>query len=153
MRGSLWIFILVYGLTAQTGPQTGPQTGKESVFGDVEKMLKDAQEQGAELLAPSFYSKATASFKEANEMYIKNKSTRDIKIKLDDAQKNCSRAIEVTKLGKITLKDIIQSREDALRAEARVYADEIYMQGEKLFSEAYPRSRERGPGRCQGNSQ
>jgi len=69
-------------------------------------------------------------------MYVKNKSTRDIKSKLDEAQKNCSRALEVIKLGKITLKDVIQAREDALRAEARVYADEIYMKGEKQFQAA-----------------
>jgi OOP family OmpA-OmpF porin len=132
LYGSLCILIFAYALAAQTGPQTG----KESVFGDVEKMLQDAKDQGAELLAPTFYSKATASFKEANELYVKNKSTRDIKTRLDDAQKNCSKALEVTKLGKISLKSTIKAREDALSAEARVYADEIYMQGEKQFSEA-----------------
>jgi outer membrane protein OmpA-like peptidoglycan-associated protein len=124
----VWMFMLICGLSAQTG--------KDSVFGDVEKMLMEAKEQGAELLAPTIFAEAMTSFNEANEMYIKNKSTRDIKTRLDEAQRNCSRAMDVIKRGKIALKTVIQSRENALSAEARVYADDIYMQGEKQFSQA-----------------
>lgn len=109
------------------------QTGKDNIFGDVEKMLLEAKEQGAELLAPTFYTKATESFQEANELYLKNKSTRDIKSRLDEAQKNCNRSLEVVKLAKITLKEVIQAREDALSAEANTYAEEIFMKGEKEF--------------------
>jgi OOP family OmpA-OmpF porin len=122
------LFILTCGLHAQTG--------KESIFADVEKMLLDAKDQGAELLAPTYFNKAMDSFKEANDMYVKNKSTRDIKAKLDEAQKNCSRSLEVVKLGKITLKDAMQAREDALSADAKLYADELFMQGEKQFKSA-----------------
>jgi len=112
------------------------QTAKESIFGDVEKMLNEAKEQGADYLSPTFYNKAVQNFKDANEYWAKNESSRDIREKLTEAQRNCSRALEVVKVAKISLKEPIKAREDALKVEANVYAKEIFDNAEEKFADA-----------------
>ena len=112
------------------------QTAKDSIFGDVEKMLQNAKEQGAEYLSPNFYKKAVDSFNKANEYYSKNESTRDIREKLTEAQRNCARALEVVKLAVITLKEPIKAREDALKVEANIHAKEKFNEAGERFYEA-----------------
>jgi outer membrane protein OmpA-like peptidoglycan-associated protein len=124
----LSLFILV--------PFSSAQTAKDSIFGDVQKMIDEAREQGAELLAPESFKNAVASFKEANDYYINNESTRDIRQKLTEAQKFCSRAMEAVNLGKITLKDAMKARYDALKSEADNYAPELFKEGEEKFNDA-----------------
>jgi outer membrane protein OmpA-like peptidoglycan-associated protein len=112
------------------------QTAKDSIFGDVQKMIDEAREQGAEYLAPESFNKAIESFNQANEYYKNNESTRDVREKLTEAQQYCNRALEVTKLGKITLKEATQARYDAMKAEADKFAGELFREGEELFHEA-----------------
>jgi len=112
------------------------QTAKDSIFGDVEKMIEEAREQGAELLAPESFKMAVESFNEANEYYRNNESTRDIREKLTEAQQHCNRAMEVVDLGKISLKDATQSHYDAMKAKADSYAPELFKEGQELFRDA-----------------
>ncbi len=117
--------------------QTGlGQNAKESLFGDVEKLLNEAKEKNAELLSPEFYKQAQMAFNEANQYYMKNQSTRDIREKLVEAQKYCQRALQAVKLANITLKEPIAAREDALKVEANIYADQLFMEAEEKFAEA-----------------
>jgi len=112
------------------------QTAKDNIFGDVEKLIEEARAQGAEFLAPESFRKAVESFNEANDYYKNNESTRDIREKLTEAQQHCNRAIEVVKLGKISLKDATQARYDATKAKADQYAPEIFKEGQELFKDA-----------------
>lgn len=112
------------------------QTAKESIFGDVEKLLNEAKEKRADILSPEFYTRAMDSFNKANEYYLNNESTRDVREKLTEAQTYCQRALEVVKLGTITLKEPFQAREDALSVEANVYAEELFKEAEEKFDEA-----------------
>jgi OOP family OmpA-OmpF porin len=128
---SLTIFalLLIMGISSA-------QTGKESIFGDVEKLLNEAKEKRADLYSPDFFKQAMESFNKANEYYINNESTRDIREKLTEAQRYCQRALEVVKLGTITLKEPVTAREDALSVEANVYAEELFKEAEEKFAEA-----------------
>jgi len=112
------------------------QTAKDNIFADVQKMIDEARDQGAEYLAPESFQKAVESFNQANEYYKNNESTRDIREKLTEAQGYCNRAMEVIKLGKITLKDATQARYDAMKAEADKYAPELFKEGGENFYEA-----------------
>jgi OOP family OmpA-OmpF porin len=112
------------------------QTAKESIFGDVEKLINEAKENDAELLSPEFFSKALENFRRANEMYVNNKSTRDIREALTEAQRYCNRALQAVKLAKISLKEPIEARQDALRVEANTYAKEIFEEAERKFADA-----------------
>ncbi len=117
--------------------QTGSgQTAKESLFADVEKMLIEAKEKNADLLSPEYFQLATTAFNEANQYYMKNQSTRDIREKLAEAQKYCQRALQAVKLANITLKEPIQARADAINVEANIYAEQLFMEAEEKFSEA-----------------
>ena len=112
------------------------QSAKESMFGDIEKLLEEAKAKGAELLAPSLYSKAVENFNKANDDYIKNASTRDIREKLTKARDYCNQAIEAVNLAKISLKDPIEARDAAVSVEASEYAKEQFKEAEELFKEA-----------------
>jgi OmpA-OmpF porin, OOP family len=112
------------------------QNAKESIFGDVEKLLNEAREKQADLLSPDYFTQATESFNQANEYYRNNESTRDVREKLTEAQKYCQRALEVVKLGTITLKEPMQARLDAMSVEANEFAPELFQEAETKFFEA-----------------
>lgn len=112
------------------------QTAKDNIFGDVEKKINEAREQGAALLSPEFFSKAEESFRTANEYYTNNESTRDVREKLAEAQDYCNRAFEVINLAKITLKDPVKARQDAVQVEANKYAAELFKEAEDLLYDA-----------------
>lgn len=112
------------------------QSGKESIFGDVQKQIEEAKDAHAEILSPEFYSKAVQYFKTAEEYYTDNKSTRDIREKLTEASRYCSRALEAVKVGKLTLKDVIRARYDAIKVGADTYAPEFYNEAAELFRDA-----------------
>jgi len=109
------------------------QDAKDSIFGDVQKKIDDARDQGAELLSPEFYKNAVESFQEANQLYLNNESTRDVREKLTEADRNCTRAMEVVNLAKITLKEAMIAREDALKVQADQLAAELYEEGKNKF--------------------
>jgi outer membrane protein OmpA-like peptidoglycan-associated protein len=112
------------------------QDAKESIFGDVQKKIDEAREQGAELLSPEFYKQAVENFQEANKLYLNNESTRDVREKLTEADRNCTRAMEVVNLAKITLKEPMIARVDALNVQADQLAAELFKEGEKKLFEA-----------------
>ena len=112
------------------------QTAKESIFGDVEKLITEAREKQADLLSPEYFTKAMDSFNKANEYYLNNESTRDVREKLTEAQRYCQRALEVVKLGAITLKEPLLAREDALSVEANAHAPELFNEAEEKFYDA-----------------
>jgi outer membrane protein OmpA-like peptidoglycan-associated protein len=126
---SIFMLLLIAGLSTA-------QTGKESIFGDVEKLITEAREKQADLLSPEYFTKAMDSFNKANEYYINNESTRDVREKLTEAQRYCQRALEVVKLGAITLKEPFLAREDALTVEANVYSPELFNEAEEKFFDA-----------------
>ena len=126
---SIFMLLLIVGLSTA-------QTGKESIFGDVEKLITEAREKQADLLSPEYFTKAMDSFNKANEYYINNESTRDVREKLTEAQRYCQRALEVIKLGVITLKEPLLAREDALSVEANAHAPELFNEAEEKFFDA-----------------
>jgi outer membrane protein OmpA-like peptidoglycan-associated protein len=109
------------------------QDAKDSIFGDVQKKIDDAREQGAELLSPEFYKNAVESFQEANQLYLNNESTRDVREKLTEADRYCTRALEVVNLAKITLKEPMKARQDALNVQADQLATELFNEGVNKF--------------------
>jgi outer membrane protein OmpA-like peptidoglycan-associated protein len=112
------------------------QDAKDSIFGDVQKKIDQAREEGAELLSPEFYNKAVENFQEANQLYLNNESTRDVREKLTEADRYCTRALEVVNLAKITLKEPMIARGDALNVQADQLAAELFSEGERTFFEA-----------------
>jgi outer membrane protein OmpA-like peptidoglycan-associated protein len=112
------------------------QEAKDSIFGDVQKKIDDARDQNAELLSPEFYKNAVESFQEANQLYLNNESTRDVREKLTEADRNCARAMEVVNLAKITLKEPMIAREDAVNVQADQLAAELFNEGVTKFYEA-----------------
>jgi len=112
------------------------QDAKDSIFGDVQKKIDEAREQGAELLSPEFYKNAVESFKEANQLYLDNESTRDVREKLTEADRNCARAMEVVNLAKITLKEAMIARVDAQNVQAEQLATELFNEGVTKFYDA-----------------
>jgi OOP family OmpA-OmpF porin len=112
------------------------QDAKDSIFGDVQKKIDEAREQGAELLSPEFYQKAVESFQEANQLYLNNESTRDVREKLTEADQYCTRAMEAVNLAKITLKEPMTARQDAVNVQAEQLAPELFNEGVNKFYEA-----------------
>ncbi len=112
------------------------QTSKESMFTDVKSQLDEARSAYADILSPEYFEQALENYRKAEEYYTDNKSTRDIREKLTQASTFCSRALDVVKVAKLTLKDAIRARYDALKVEADNYAPVLYKEAAELFREA-----------------
>jgi len=130
MKKNIIVFILSLVFVVQA------QTGKESIFKDVENQIEEARAAHADLLSPQNFEQAINNFRDAEDYYKNNKSTRDIREKLTEASKYCMRAQDVVKVAKLTLKDAIRARYDALKVEADKYASEFYMEGSEVFRDA-----------------
>jgi len=112
------------------------QTGKQSIFADVKSQLDEARSAHANILSPEFFEQALENYRIAEEYYTDNKSTRDIREKLTQASTFCNRALDVVKVAKLTLKDVIRARYDALKVEADNYAPVLFKEAANLFREA-----------------
>lgn len=112
------------------------QTGKESIFADVQKQIEKARSALAHILSPENFEKALKNFNEAEEYYTENKSTRDIIQKLTEASNYCTRAMEVVNVSKLTLKDPLRARYDALKVEADTFAPDLFQEASELFRDA-----------------
>ena len=129
-------FILTIVIVLIISSLSSAQDAKDSIFGDVQKKIDEAREQGAELLSPEFYKNAVESFQAANQLYLNNESTRDVREKLTEADRDCARAMEVVNLAKITLKEPMIARADAQSVQADQLAAELFNEGVTKFFEA-----------------
>ncbi|MBN2426162.1 MAG: OmpA family protein [Calditrichaceae bacterium] len=127
------IMILILAINTVSYGQTDP---KKSFFADYEKMIDDLAKNDAEVLSPELYKKAVELYKEANEYYDKQESVIKIREKLNESSRLAQRADQIIKMAQVTLKTAIDARNDAMDANAPLYAEKEWERAEKRFLEA-----------------
>lgn len=140
MKNTTLIFGLILGLLifcqshALLG-QDQQELGK-SLFQGVEKALIQAQSEQANVLSPSNFNKAMEKYNQAMKEFKEGKELKEIKKKIAEAQNYLNKALDTTKLGKITFATSLEARDDALKANAPQYAKESYEEAENAFIDA-----------------
>lgn len=106
---------------------------KARLFQNISELMNEAKTDQADLLSPTFYSKAVTLCEEASKEYDRGKN---IQKKLIDIKKYLESAIQNSKMAKLAFEPLLQAREDALDANAVEFAKELYEKAETLFFDA-----------------
>lgn len=109
---------------------------RASLFSDVDESLKTANEARANILSPNSYSEGTKLYISAEDLLKRGKNIEKIRRNLDRANAYFIKSIESAGLSKATLTTALQAREDADAAQANIYAKELWMNAERVFSKA-----------------
>ena len=112
------------------------QDMKQSLFSEADKIMEEAKTERLDLLSPSYYEQAFNNYKEANDDFKQGENLKSIQEKLANVTRLITAAKEKAKVSKITLKNAIEARNDALKVEANKYANEQWQNAESKFREA-----------------
>lgn len=112
----------------------------QQIFNRTQEKLNDAKAAQADVLSPDIFSRATKKFIEAREDFKRNRGIGDIDKKLREADADFTQATQNAKLAKAAFAKLLQTRDDALKANAPQYAAESYAVGEQAFKETMRKS-------------
>ncbi len=108
----------------------------QQIFGRTQEKLNEAKASQADVLSPEVFARAAKKFGEAQEDFKRNRGIGDITKKLREAETDFSQATQNAKIAKKVFDKLLQSREEALKANAPEYASATYTSGEQFFKEA-----------------
>lgn len=127
----LVLIIFFYCAFTATG-----QNMRESLFGDADKLIEEANVLRLDLLSPTNFDKAFENYTQAEENLKSGANLSSIQEKLNNVTKFITLAKEKAEISKITLKNAIEARNDAIKVEAEKYASKEWMNGEEKFRDA-----------------
>ena len=130
------LFILATGALGTVQGLFAQQAMRESLFKDARTLLQDAQEVKADLFSPRYFQKGYKLYREAEKDFQKGKKLESIRKKLAESALNFKRAIEITRLSRLTLSELDKAREKALKQQADEWAPELMKKADEQFLRA-----------------
>ncbi len=112
------------------------QDMKQSLFSEADKIMEEAKTARLDLLSPTNYQQAFDNYKEASDDFKKGENLKSIQEKIANVTKFVTAAKQKAEVSKITLKNSIEARNDAIKVEANIYASEQWQSAETKFREA-----------------
>jgi len=112
------------------------QDMRKSLFAEADKLMEEAKTARLDLLSPTNYDNAFANYKEASEDFKEGENLNSIKEKLSNVVKYIGAAKQKAEVSKITLKNSVEARNDAIKVESEEYAPELWKRAEEKFREA-----------------
>lgn len=109
---------------------------RETLFGNVDVVLKQANETRANFLAPQTYAKAAEYYRSADDKLKDGKSIDSIRKDIEKAQKALSQANQAAILANTVFASVLEAREDAQAANAPDFASEQWAGAEEQFIQA-----------------
>lgn len=127
--GALLLILSVSGYTAD-------DSMRASLFKNADKLLQEAKDTQADVLAPESYSAASRAYQKAEERLKGGQSIEKIRRDLDKAIAYFKTSIEASRLGEVTFNKAMQARSDAKAAQSSEYATESWQKAESQFASA-----------------
>jgi len=131
---SIYVFMIL--LNVFFSPKGFSQDIRESLFSEVGKALKTANEARAQLLSPDLYEEAMDLYQDAERDLDRGRNIQKIRETLNEAIGYFKKATENTKLAEVTFARVLAAREDALDANADQSAPERWEEAEEVFLDA-----------------
>jgi outer membrane protein OmpA-like peptidoglycan-associated protein len=136
----LLLVVLMALIFIMTIPASAQQKVDDNLFqqilGKTQEKLNKAKAEQADILSPDFFGRAYKRFSEAKEDLKRGRSLTEIDKKLREVEADLDQAMQTAKVGKVAFATAVQTREDALKANAPQYAPQIYVTGDQFFTEA-----------------
>ena len=108
------IQILILNLLVFSSAAFAQEDIRESLFKETSARLDAARKENVNLMSPSFFKDALASFKGAEDDFNKGASLNDIKEQIAEVNASLSKALKTAEVGKVTFADAISARADAI---------------------------------------
>ena len=105
---------------------TAAEDLRATLFTEADAALQAANEVQANVLAPTAYGEGADYYRSAENNLQRNRSIESIQRDLKAAVAAFRKAAEATKLANVTLANAIQSRNDAVEANAEKFASELW---------------------------
>ena len=145
-----WIALALAIVLLAAAPATPAraQSHGRPLFEEADRLMTEATEAHADVLAPESFGEATRYYKRAEISYERGKEDQDIITDLAKAIENLRHAIETSELIHSELADMLSARDDALSAGAPEYAPKLWGQGNRAAEDAAKAAEDRKPGRA-----
>lgn len=130
----------VVGFSQSSFANTG---ARESLFQDVEVLMKLAREQRANLFAPDAFGDALEAYQDALDDFNRGKKLKGIRKDLKKAEVYLNRAMEVCVTAELTFKTLMKARADATSVDFQTHSAKLAGKANATFQKAV-RSLERG---------
>jgi OOP family OmpA-OmpF porin len=137
MRPKLRELIMSMAVAASlaAAPATA-QDAPEAVFSEADARFAEARAASAELLSPENFQRALESYADVREDFTRGRSAERIPSGLAEVLRWLDQSIDASEIAAVTLASLLKTREDALSADAPIFAAELWTEAERLFDEA-----------------
>ena len=109
---------------------------REQLFGRVDQRLAAANAVQANVLAPISYERAARYYRDAEEALERGRRVDGIREDVAQAISYFDTALEASEIARVTLRDAIAARDDAIAADSANYAEREWQRAEQTFAEA-----------------
>ncbi len=116
--------------------QEKANTVKTVLFKDATKVMKEAQNANARILAPKNFGKALELYHEAETNLQEGENLDDIRKDLRESIAYFHKAIDATKLAEVTFPNTMKARKDAHFTGSAKYSSELWKEAEEKFNDA-----------------
>jgi outer membrane protein OmpA-like peptidoglycan-associated protein len=124
--------ILFLALTAEAGAQDLRGT----LFQEADRALEAATSADAQLLAPRAFERGALAYTDAETDLERGRNLDRIRARLAVAVESFNTATEAAEIARMTLATAIETRDDAVRAEAESFALALWEEAESSFDNA-----------------
>ena len=112
------------------------QNLRDTIFTEADSVLLAAQQKKAFVLSPDSYRRGYRLYKQADEDLKKGRNLASIRRNLDRAVAYLEKALDGINIAETVFVKTIKAREDARKANAKKYSNELWRQAEKTFINA-----------------
>ena len=123
-------------LVASSPVRAQDQVLREQLFARADQAMMAANEALANVLAPDSYGDAAQAYRDAETALQRGRSLEGIRADLAEAVTYFEAAVSAAEVARVTLRDAISAREDALGADAASFADRQWREAEQTFASA-----------------
>ena len=109
---------------------------RDTLFAQADGILATAQEKKAYILSPDSFSKGYRLYKQAEESLKKGRNLASIRRDLDKAVAYLEKSLDGIKVAEVTFAKTLKAREDAQKANAKKYSEDLWKDAESQFIDA-----------------
>jgi len=131
--------LLALNLTPGFAQQKTDDRLYQQIFSRTQEKLNQARAAQGDVLSPDGFARAAKRFTEAREDFKRNRGIGDIDKKLRETDADLDRVMQNAKIAKTAFAQLLQTRDQALKANAPQYAPAVYTSGEQAFTETMRR--------------
>ena len=109
---------------------------RDTLFTQADAVLATAQQKKAYILSPETFSKGYRLYRQAEESLKKGRNLASIRRDLDKSVTYLEKSLDGIKVAEVTFAKTLKAREDAQKANAKKYSEDLWKEAENLFIDA-----------------